>query len=167
MGGSRRSARIELRDGEDWLLVVDPTGTATALPGPGLGGVVEVSLLAADGARPTSTSMLTAQGHPLMTLPASWWPSDDDASRAVALLRNAGLRITTLRVPRAAVQPPPPRRRLEPSFALDQVVFMTVCFGGLLCLTSVLARAPVATGISAVTIALALGVGLFERRQRR
>jgi hypothetical protein len=78
-----------------------------------------VIVLAADGTRPTSTALLTANSEVLMSLPATWWPTDDDAVHVQELLRDAGLQTSKQRVPRSALQPPEPRR--IPSPATDEV----------------------------------------------
>lgn len=157
--------QIRLTDEGAALLVLDPDGTATAVPGPALGGVVKVFILAADGLRPTSTALLTAKSEVLVTLPATWWASDEDAVHVQALLRNAGLRTSKQRVPRAAVQPPIPRR--QPSSDVDEVAFMTICLAGLLCFSSALSGATVGALVSAATCAIALGVSVREWRRRR
>jgi len=147
------------------LLVVDPDGTATAVPGPILGGAVKVFVLAADGARPTSTALLTANSEVLMSLPATWWPTDDDAVHVQKLLRDAGLQTSKQRVPRAAVQPPEPRRL--PSPATDEVAWVTFSFAALLCFASVLSEATIGSVVAGSTVALASAVLLRERRRLR
>lgn len=155
--------RVAVTDQGAALLVVDPDGTATAIPGPALGGAVEVFILAADGVRPTRTALLTASSEVLMALPATWWPSDEDAVHVQSLLRDAGLRTTRQRVPRAAVQPPRPRRKLPRS--TGEVVVLTFCFAVPMMVLSVAFQAVLATVLTASTLALC--VGLFVREWRR
>ena len=99
-------------------------------------------------------SLLTSDGHSLLDLASAWWPSDESARHAESLLSDAGLRLTR-------------HRRLQPSFALDQVARMTVASSGLLGLASAFSRASLATGVASTTVALAVWVEVSERRRVR
>ena len=62
---------------------------------------------------------------------------------------------------------PEGHRRLQPSFALDQVARMTVASSGLLGLASAFSRASLAKGVASTTVALAVWVEVSERRRVR
>lgn len=155
-------AAVEQTDGGTALLMTESDGTRTALPGPTLGGVTTLDLLAADGQAPVRAALLTDAGVPMAVLPSNWWPVAADIA-VPEVLAASGLRVVRHRVPKGATAPPSQSR----SYDDHSIGFLTLVLALLLSPLVLVSEAVGAAVVLFFAAMAALRLLVLDRRASR
>ncbi len=145
------------------LLVADPFGLESVLPGAASGGVAVAvaGVQQGVGLRSLALHPQDADGRPetraYLVLDSSWWAHDEQASSDVRrILEGAGVRVQEVRVPRAAPREPAVDVRRLPDLRWPAEVLRPVTASAVVgAVLGLLVDAPVVTAV------LAVGLGLL------